>query len=84
MSILRIERTQPRPGVVEEPLLTPRGYKLGDPLYGRRKHHAEFAVYVKTLEEAAALIRRGHSLWMHARGKRGSLISPGSLRIVEA
>jgi hypothetical protein len=40
------------------------------------------AVYVKTLDEAAALISKGFSLWMTSKGKRASLISPQSLRVV--
>lgn len=82
--ILRIERISPRKGVVEEPEFSTRGYKLGDPKLGNRKHHAENAVYVRTLEEAADLIGKGFSLWMVAKGKRGSLIAPQSLRILRA
>lgn len=78
----RIERISSRTGVVEEPAFTTRGYKLADPAHGRRKHHAEFAVYVETLEEAAELIGKGFSLWMGAKGKRASLIAPNSLRIM--
>ncbi|MDU8912485.1 hypothetical protein [Aestuariicoccus sp. MJ-SS9] len=70
--------------MVEEPQFTAKGYKLGDPAHGQRKHHAEHAVYVKTLDAAAALIERGFSLWMGSQGKRASLISPESLRIVRA
>ena len=82
--VSRIERVSPRPGEVEEPVLTTKGFKLGDPAHGKRRHHAEFAVHVETLDEAAALIGRGFSLWMVAKGKRASLISPESLRIVRA
>jgi hypothetical protein len=82
--VIRIERTSPRMGVMEEPVLNARGYKLGDPDLGKEKHHAENAVHVKTLDEAAALIGQGFSLWMGAKGKRGSLIAPQSLRIQRA
>lgn len=82
--VLRIERISPRKGVVEEPEFTARGYKLGDPKFGDRKHHAENTVYVRTLDEAADLIGKGFSLWMVANGKRGSLIAPQSLRILRA
>lgn len=81
---VRIERISPRKGVVEEPELTAHGYKLGDPKFGDRKHHAENTVYVRTLDEAADLIGKGFSLWMVAKGKRGSLIAPQSLRIFRA
>jgi len=80
--VIRIERVSPREGLNEEPELTTRGYRLGDPAHGSDKHHAEHAVYVKTLDEAAELINRGFSLWMSARGKRASLIAPQSLRVV--
>lgn len=80
--VIRIERVSPRKGAAEEPEFTTKGYKLGDPAYGNRKHHAEHAVYVKSLENAAALIGKGFSLWMVVKGKRASLISPSSLKIV--
>lgn len=80
--VIRIERVSPREGVVEEPDFTSKGYRLGDPAHGNAKHHAEYTVYVKTLDEAAELIEKGFSLWMGANGKRASLISPQSLRIV--
>ena len=82
--VIRIERVSPRAGTVEEPQFTAKGYKLGDPTHGKRKHHAEHAVYVKTLDDATELIGKGFSLWMEAKGKRASLISPESLRIVRA
>jgi hypothetical protein len=82
--VIRIERTAPRKGVVEEPVFNARGYKLGDPGLGIKKHHAENAVHVKTLDEAANMIGQGFSLWMGAKGKRGSLIAPKSLRIHRA
>ena len=82
--IIKIERVSPRKGVVEEPEFTTRGYKLGDPKLSSKKHHAENAVYVQTLDEAAVLIGKGFSLWMVAKGKRSSLITPQSLRILRA
>lgn len=80
--VVGIERVAPRKGVTEEPELTRRGYKLGDPGFGRARHHAEHAVYVKTLDEAAVLVGKSFSLWMGAKGKRPSLIAPSSLRIL--
>lgn len=80
--VIRIERVSPREGVVEEPDVTSKGYRLGDPAHGNAKHHAKHTVYVKTLDRAAELIEKGFSLWMGAKGKRASLISPQSLRIV--
>lgn len=80
--VIRIERVSPRKGVVEEPMWTSKGYQLADPALGVQKHHAKHAVHVKTLDEAAQLIGKGFSLWMGAKGKRPSLISPQSLRIM--
>ncbi len=82
--VIRIERISSRSGVVEEPAVTTRGYQLADPAHGKHKHHAEHATYVKTLDEAAALIECGFSLRMGAKGKPPSLIAPRSLRIVRA
>lgn len=80
--VIRIERIASRSGVVEEPVVTAKGYQLADPANGRHKHHAEHATYVKTLDEAAALVACGFSLRMGAKGKAPSLIAPRSLRIV--
>lgn len=82
--VIKIERVKSRPGVDEEPYLAVSGYKLADPKFGDIKHHGVNAVYVRTLDEAADLIGRGFSLWMVQKGKRESLISPGSLRIIRA
>ena len=82
--VIRIERVSPRKGVVEEPVWTSKGYQLADPSHGAQKHHAKHAVHVRTLDEAAQLIGKGFSLWMVAKEKRSSLISPQSLRIVRA
>ncbi|WP_372802743.1 hypothetical protein [Paracoccus seriniphilus] len=80
--VIRIERISSRPGVIEEPILTSKGYQLGDPAHGSAKHHAKYAVYAETLDEAAALVEKGFSLRMGAKGKSPSLIAPKSLRIV--
>ena len=79
--VIRIERVSSRNGAVEEPKLTTKGYQLADPAHGKHKHYAEHATYVKTLDEAAALIGKGFSIWMGAKGKRASLIAPKSLCI---
>lgn len=80
--VLRIERVVPPDGPPEVPLKTPRGYKLGNPAGGSERHHAKHAVFVDTLDEAAKLISHGYSLWMKQDGKRETLISPPSLRVV--
>ena len=68
--VIRIERIAPRGGIVEEPE------------FGTTKHHAENAVYVRTLDEAAELVSDGFSLRMTGKGKRASLVSPKGLRII--
>ena len=80
--VIRIERLSSRPGTDEAPVYGPRGYQLADPRHGSTKHHAAHAMFVATLDEAAELVEKGYSLWMTAAGKRPSLISPRSLRIV--
>ena len=80
--VIRIERVLSRGGVVEEPVVTAKGYQLADPAHGKHKHHAEHATYVRTLEETAFLVSRGFSLRMGAKGKSPSLIAPKSLRSV--
>jgi hypothetical protein len=80
--VIRDERVSSRSGVVEEPALGPRGYQLADPAQGRNRHHAEHATPVRTLDEAAALVERGFSLRMGAKGRFPSLIAPKSLRII--
>lgn len=80
--VVRIERIAPRDGVVEEPAVTAKGYVLGDPRFGKEKHHAKNAVFVRMLDEVAVLVEQGFSLRMKAPGKRESLVSPGMLRIV--
>ncbi|WP_323037208.1 hypothetical protein [Pararhodobacter sp.] len=82
--VIRIERISSRAGVIEEPAVTSKGYQLADAAQGKNKHHAEFAVYAKSLDEVAVLLDKGFSLWMGAKGKRASLIAPRSLRIVRS
>lgn len=79
--VLGIERLQPPEGAPEVPFQTPRGYKMADPRIGENRHHAEHAIYVKTLDEAADGLRLGWLLWMKQPGKRETLISASSLRV---
>tara|TARA_R110002074_G_scaffold378796_1_gene556736 strand:+ start:3183 stop:3443 length:261 start_codon:yes stop_codon:yes gene_type:complete len=83
-TVTRIERISPRDGSIEEPEWTSKGYCLGDPKFGNKKHHAKNAVFVKSLNEVAELISQGFSLRMTAKGKRPSLVAPRSLRVVRA
>lgn len=79
-----IRRTDPRPGGDEFPIRGKNGFQLarGD-LDSELKNHAEYAVYVHRLSEAAHLIRAGYSIRMGRRGVRPSLISPESVEIIE-
>ncbi|MBA4209374.1 MAG: hypothetical protein C0454_07575 [Parvibaculum sp.] len=78
---ISIERVHPRGGVPEYPSLTPRGYQLADPAFGKEKHYIRNATFVRTLREAADLIGKGFSIRMERKGKRASLISPKSLHV---
>jgi hypothetical protein len=76
---IKIERIYPRPKGNEYPVRTSRGYELVEP---GLKNKVENATFVRSLEEAIALIeRRGFSIRMGCPGKRASLIRPKSLRI---
>lgn len=75
--VVCIERTDPRDGIPEHPVWKEgRGFVLGDPKHGRKKHHEENEIYAATLDEAAAYVERGFSLRMGRVGEAGSLISP--------
>jgi hypothetical protein len=78
---MKIERLIPPDGPPEEPLKTPKGYKLADPSVGKDRHHAHHAIFVNTLEEAAEHLARGYSLWMKQPKKRETLISASKLRV---
>lgn len=83
-TVASIVRKNPPEGPPEVPFMTPHGYKLADPSGGAKRHHADHAVHVRTLDEAAALMSRGFPLWMKQEGKRETLISPRSLCVVFA
>lgn len=82
--LLRIERVKPRPGGKEVPTRTTRGYELANRRLGGKSNKVARATFVHSLEEAARLVEKGFSIRMGGPGKRPSLISPGSLRIVRA
>ena len=78
-----IERLRPLGGITEQPLHEQKGFKLVDPKRGDVMHHAKHTIHVETLKEAADSVKRaGFSIWMVRKGKRASLISPASLRII--
>lgn len=79
---VKIERIHSRPGTVEKPVETDRGYELVDRRISTQKNKVENSTFVRSLEEAAYLVEQGFAIRMGALGKRASLISPRSLRIV--
>ena len=80
----RIERIRLRDGSDEQPIETDRGYELVDPRISEDRHHVKNSTFVRTIEEAAYLVEQGFSIRMGAPGKRPSLISSASLRIVRS
>lgn len=79
---VRIERVRPRDGLNEQPVETPKGYELVDRRIPERRHHVENSTFVRSIEEAAYLVEQGYAIRMYAPGKRPSLISPSSLRVI--
>jgi hypothetical protein len=77
-----IERKSPRPGLPEMPVETDRGFELVDRRIAGQLNKVENSTFVRSIEEAAYLIEQGFAIRMGASGKRASLISPQSLRIV--
>jgi hypothetical protein len=81
---VRIERTNPRSGEDEHPIETERGYELVDRRVAGQKNKVENSTFVRSLEEAAYLVEQGFAIRMGGIGKRPSLISPNSLRIIRS
>jgi hypothetical protein len=79
---VRIERIHPRSGLHETPVETDRGFELVDRRITGPKNKVENSTFVRSIEEAAYLVEQGFAIRMGAAGKRPSLISPQSLRIV--
>jgi hypothetical protein len=80
----RIERLNPRDGLDEQPVETERGYELVDPRIPHDKHHVKNSTFLRTIEEVAYLVEQGFSVRMGVAGKRASLISSDSLKIVRS
>jgi hypothetical protein len=78
----RIERLHPRGGLNEQPIETDRGFELVDPRIPQERHHVKNSTFVRSIDEAAYLVEQGFSIRMGAPGKRPSLITRESLRIV--
>ena len=81
---IRIERINPREGLDEKPIETERGFELVDRRIPEDRHHVRNSTFVRSIEEAAYWVEQGFAIRMGAPGKRPSLISPDSLRIVRS
>jgi hypothetical protein len=80
--VLKIVRIHPRPGAAEVPIENYRGFELVDRRISGQKNKVENSTFVRSLDEAAYLVEQGFAIRMGAPGKRASLISPQSLRII--
>jgi hypothetical protein len=79
---VEIMRIHPRPGAVEAPIQSDRGFELVDRRISGQKNKVENSTFVRSVDEAAYLVEQGFAIRMGATGKRPSLISPQSLRII--
>jgi hypothetical protein len=80
----RIERITPRDGLDEQPVETERGFELVDGRIPDERHHVKNSTFVRSIDEAAYLVEQGYWIRMGVTGKRPSLISPASLRIIRS
>ena len=62
--VVRIERVSPVENANDEPLLTPKGYKMADPGGSPDRPRPAHAIFQRTLEDVAGGLQRGLSLWM--------------------
>ena len=80
---IKIIRKRSRPGGDEEPVFTRRGYELADPSLGAGWHKIENATFTKSIAKAVELMEDSNfAISMWRKGKRPSLISRNSLRII--
>lgn len=79
---VQIVRLTPRPGALEAPIEGERGFELVDRRISGQRNKVENSTFVRSIDEAAYLVEQGFAIRMGAPGKRPSLISPQSLRIV--
>lgn len=81
MPEIQITRLNPKTGLTEVPARQNGHFILGDPAFGADKKLARHAVLVTSLEEVAALVRRGYHVRMTDGVRRPGLISPGKIQI---
>jgi hypothetical protein len=79
---VKIVRIRSRPGAVEAPIESDRGFELVDRRISGQKNKVENSTFVRSIDEAAYLVEQGFAIRMGAPGKRPSLISPQSVKIV--
>jgi hypothetical protein len=75
--VVRIERVAPVENAIEEPILTPKGYKMADPGAGPEGPRPAHAIFQSNLEGVAAGLQKGLSLWMRS-GDAGEMLVPAN------
>ena len=80
----QITRVRARPGAIEVPVESDRGFELVDRRISGQRNKVENSTFVRSIDEAAYLVEQGFAIRMGAPGKRPSLISPQSLRIIRS
>lgn len=86
LTVLRIERTEPRPGKTDHAYCYRGGYKLGNPaLSSKQRKLSRNCKIVGTLEDAAHWIEtEGWHIRMGDTWRDASLIEPTKVRIVRS
>ena len=81
--VIRIERTNPRPGKGDYAYLYENGYRLGNPtLTSKQRKLLANCMTVKTLDEAAHWVEAGWHIRMGDTWRDASLIQPSEVRII--
>lgn len=80
-----IVRKDSRPGGLEYPVRSSRGYELVEPgLTKDERTQGDNATFVSTLAEAVDLLDKGYHIRMGRKGVRSSFIAPKSLTVSQA
>lgn len=71
-------------GAVEKPWRNRKHqFVLGDPRHGQNRHHDELAIKVETYGESLELVQKGLSIRMSDGRRPASLVSAGSLQLID-